>query len=233
MAPNDATLLVIEDAPEIRRFLTVLLETHNYKVLNAECGKEGLRLATLYQPDSLILDLGLPDMDGLELIKTVRGWSTVPILVLSAKGQEGDKVAALEQGADDYLTKPFSAAELLARIKVGLRHSRQAIHPNPSPLFLLGDVAVDLEKRLVTVAGVATHFTPTQYRLLTVLIRHLDKVVTHNQLLKEVWGRHNSESNHSLRIAIQHLRQKLADDPMHPRYIMTEAGVGYRLKGVG
>jgi two-component system KDP operon response regulator KdpE len=228
---NEATILVIEDEPEITRFLATLLETHGYKALFADHAKEGLRLATLHKPDVVILDIGLPDMSGFEVIKNMRGWATTPIIVLSARGQEQDKVNALELGADDYLTKPFGAAELLARLKVALRHIRQAIQPGGSSVFENGGLRVDLEKRVVTVEGKETRLTPTEYKLLTSLIKHADKVVTHNQLLKEVWDRHSAEDNHTLRITIQHLRQKLNDDPMQPRYIMTEAGVGYRLKG--
>jgi two-component system KDP operon response regulator KdpE len=179
----------------------------------------------------MILDLGLPDMSGFEVIKNVRGWSTMPIIVLSARGQEQDKVNALELGADDYLTKPFSTPELLARLKVALRHIRQGVQPGGASVFESGALRVELEKRVVTLDGKETRLTPIEYKLLTTLIKHADKVVTHNQLLKEVWDRHSAEDNHTLRIAIQHLRQKLGDDPMQPRYIMTEAGVGYRLKG--
>lgn len=231
MALNEATVLVIEDEPEISRFLSTLLETHDYKALFAGNAKEGLRIITLNKPDIIILDLGLPDISGFEVIKTVRGWSTVPIIVLSARGQEQDKVNALELGADDYLTKPFGASELLARLKVAQRHIRQTIQQGASPIFECKDLRVDFEKRLVTVGDEEIRLTPTQYKLLTTLIKHADKVVTHNQLLKEVWDRRGAEDNHTLRITIQHLRQKLGDDPMQPRYIMTEAGVGYRLKG--
>ena len=229
---KEATILVIEDEPEIAKFLGTLLTTHDFKALFADHAKEGLRLATLHKPDVMILDLGLPDMSGFEVIKILRGWSAMPIIVLSARGQEQDKVNALELGADDYLTKPFSAPELLARLKVALRHIRQAIQPGGGSLFENGTLRVDIEKRVVTIEGREIRLTPIEYKLLTTLIKHADKVVTHNQLLKEVWDRHAAEDNHTLRIAIQHLRQKLADDPMQPRYIMTEAGVGYRLKGM-
>jgi two-component system KDP operon response regulator KdpE len=177
----------------------------------------------------VILDLGLPDMDGLEVIKMVREWSVVPIIVLSARGQEQDKVTALELGADDYLTKPFGIPELLARLKVALRHGRQATSP-ASPVFETGDISVDLEKRQVRVKGEEVHLTPIEYKLLAVLVKHAGKVVTHQQLLKEVWGRNSTENSHYLRVYARALRQKLADDPMRPRYIVTEAGVGYRLK---
>ena len=229
MTKTIATVLVIEDEPEITKFLAAMLAAHDYKAHFCAYAKEGIRLAALHKPDIIILDLGLPDVNGVEVIKTVRGWSAMPIIVLSARGQEGDKVKALELGADDYLTKPFSAPELLARLKVALRHAARSAQSSASPVFEVGDLHVDMEKRVVRVEGKEVRLTPTEYRLLTTLIRHADKVVTHNQLLKEVWDRHAAEDNHSLRIAIQHLRQKLGDDPMQPRYIMTEAGVGYRL----
>jgi two-component system, OmpR family, KDP operon response regulator KdpE len=229
MTKIEATVLVIEDEPEIKKFLTAMLITHDYKAILADTAKEGIRMATLHKPDVLILDLGLPDTNGSEVIGTVRGWSMLPIIVLSARGQEEDKVKALELGADDYLTKPFSAPELLARLKVALRHARQSAQAAPLPVFDNNGLYVDLDKRQVRVQGKEVRLTPTEYRLLTVLVRHADKVVTHSQLLKEVWDRHTDEDNHSLRIAIQHLRRKLGDDPMQPRYIMTEPGVGYRL----
>lgn len=226
---NKPSILIIEDEPEITKFLRATLAAHDYKTVFAENAKEGIRFAGSYKPEIIILDLGLPDMDGLDVIKAVRHDSGVPIIVLSARGQEQDKVNALELGADDYLTKPFGTAELLARIKAALRRVNQNIGAGAT-VFESQDLRVDLGKRVVFVKGKETRLTPTEYKLLTMLIQHADKVVTHSQLLKEVWGRHTNEDNHQLRIYIQHLRQKLGDDPMQPRYIMTEAGVGYRLK---
>ncbi len=229
MKPSETSILVIEDEPEIRKFLKAALTSHDFKPSFAESAKEGLKLITAHPPEIVILDLGLPDIDGLEVIKTVREWSAVPIIVLSARGQEEDKVNALELGADDYLTKPFGIPELLARLKVALRHARQST-TTASALFEVGDVSVDLEKRVVKVNGEEVHFTPTEYKLLAVLVKHAGKVITQQQLLKEVWGKHSTENNHYLRVYAQHLRQKLGDDPMRPRYLITEAGVGYRFK---
>jgi two-component system, OmpR family, KDP operon response regulator KdpE len=229
MTQRDIPILVIEDEPEIRKFLKASLESHDYGPVFAETAREGIKLITAHPPEVVILDLGLPDMDGLDVIRTVREWSAIPIIVLSARGQEKDKVTALELGADDYLTKPFGVPELLARLKVALRHGRQSASAI-SPVFEAGDLSVDLEKRQVKVKGEEIHLTPIEYKLLSVLVKHAGKVVTHQQLLKEVWGKNSTENSHYLRIYAQHLRQKLGDDPMRPRYIVTEAGVGYRFK---
>lgn len=230
MKLSETSILIIEDEPEIRKFLKAALTSHDYKPSFAETAKDGIKLVTSHPPEIIILDLGLPDMDGLEVIKTVREWSSVPIIVLSARGQEEDKVNALELGADDYLTKPFGVPELLARLKVALRHARQS-PATASALFEVGDVSVDLEKRVVKVKGEEVHLTPTEYKLLAVLVKHAGKVITQQQLLKEVWGKHSTENSHYLRVYAQHLRNKLGDDPMRPRYIVTEAGVGYRFRG--
>ena len=225
---HKATILVIEDEPEIRKFLAATLTSHDYKASFAENAKEGFKHITTHPPDVVILDLGLPDMDGIEVIKQIRQWSSIPIIVLSARGQEHDKVNALESGADDYLTKPFGTAELLARLKVALRHAHNT--QTQSSIFIAGDLTLNLEKRLVLVKGQETHLTPTEYKLLTTLIKYAGKVVTHTQLLKEVWGKHSSENSHYLRIYTRQLRQKLGDDPLKPKYIITEAGIGYRFK---
>lgn len=229
MVPPDATILVIEDEPEIRKFLDVTLSSNGYKFTFAETAREGLKLITAKPPDAVILDLGLPDADGLEVIKQIRSWSHVPIIVLSARGQEQDKVAALEAGADDYLTKPFGNAELLARIKVAQRHSRQAASEQ-NHLIESGDLKIDLEKRIVTVEGTTVDLTPTEYKMLSLLALNVGKVVTNKQLLNEIWGKNAEENGHYLRIYAQHLRRKLRDDAMQQKYIITEPGVGYRLK---
>lgn len=225
---NKISVLVIEDETEIRKLLKAILASQDYKVAFVETAQEGIRLAALQPQDVIILDLGLPDMDGLEVIRQVRGWSAVPIIVLSARGQEQDKVAALELGADDYLTKPFGSAELLARIKVAMRHAKNNERPFEA-VFKTGRITVDIGKRQVFVGEDEIHLTPTEYKLLTTLVKYAGKVVTHSQLLKEVWGSHSSENSHYLRIYTQHLRKKLGDNPMQPKYIVTEAGVGYRL----
>lgn len=230
MTPTvESTILVIEDEPEICKFLKVVLSNNGFKFAFAETAKEGIKLVNAKPPDVIILDLGLPDMDGLEVIRQLRVWNHVPILILSARGQEQDKVAALELGADDYLTKPFGAAELLARIKVAQRHSRQSATERDQRIES-GDLIIDLEKRLVVIAGREIDLTPTEYKMLGVLAAHVGKVVTNKQLLNEVWGRNAEDNSHYLRIYVQHLRRKLGDDPMQPKYIITEAGVGYRLK---
>jgi two-component system KDP operon response regulator KdpE len=233
MSPTaDTSILIVEDEPEIRKFLAAILVNHQYKPSFAKTAGEGLKLINLHTPEIVILDLGLPDMDGLELIKNVRQWTNVPIIVLSARGREQDKVSALELGADDYLTKPFGAGELLARLKVIQRHTRNAIGNN-SMVFINGDIQIDLDKREVHVAGKEIDLTPTEYKLLCALAKQVGKVVTYQQLLREVWGKNAEENNHYLRIYAQHLRRKLGEDPMLPKYIITEAGIGYRMKAFG
>ena len=226
---NEIPILIIEDEPQIRKFLTSALVSQNFSVKEAETGKQGIALITMHPPEVIILDLGLPDMDGLDIIKQVREWSQVPIIVLSARGQEKDKIQALESGADDYLTKPFGVGELLARLNVALRHSRLHNHEEMQ-VFEYEGLQVDLVKRQVFVAGVEIHLTPMEYKLLCALVRHAGKVVTHSQLLRDVWGKHSTEHNHYLRVYMKHLRSKLGDDPLHPHYLLTETGIGYRLK---
>jgi two-component system KDP operon response regulator KdpE len=229
---TNTSILVVEDEPEIRKFLGAILVNHSFNPTFAETAHEGIKFINLHTPEIVILDLGLPDMDGLELIKNVRQWTNVPIIVLSARGRERDKVAALEFGADDYLTKPFGAGELLARLKVMQRHNRNAIS-GQSALFTNGDLRVDLDKREVHIGNRAIDLTPTEYKLLCALARQVGKVVTYQQLLREVWGKNAEENNHYLRVYTQHLRRKLADDPLSPKYIITEAGIGYRMKAIG
>jgi two-component system KDP operon response regulator KdpE len=222
-------ILIVDDEAQIRKFLRSTLTSHDYQVSEAEKASEALKALTVHPPDLMLLDLGLPDGDGLDVIKELRGWSQLPVIVLSARGQEQDKVSALELGADDYLTKPFGAAELLARIGVALRHSRNNGN-QPEQVFSSQGLIVDFAKRLVTIDGQEAKLTPTEYKLLSTLIRHAGKVVTHGQLLREVWGKHTTEQGHYLRIYMQHLRQKLGDDALNPRFLITETGVGYRLK---
>ena len=224
------TILVIEDEPQIRRFLRATLTSHGYKLIESATAQEGLAHAATWLPDLVILDLGLPDLDGVEVARRLREWSSVPILVLSVRDREQDKIAALDAGADDYLTKPFGVGELLARIRVALRHSAQ-ISPEPGdPVFKAGELQVDLARRQVLVNGAEVHLTPIEYKLLGVLIRHAEKVVTHQQLLKEVWGPACTNETHYLRVYMGQLRRKLEIDSARPRYLITEPGVGYRLK---
>lgn len=226
---NPAKILVIEDEAPIRKFLRISLESSGYQVVEASSGEQGLRDAATTTPDAVILDLGLPDLDGLELLGRLREWSKVPVIVLSARGREADKVAALDRGADDYLTKPFSVGELSARIRVALRHTASAGIVAHEPVFVVGELSVDLVKRQVHLGEHELRLTPTEYRLLTTLVRHAGRVVTHRQLLKEVWGPDSVEENQYLRVYLGQLRRKIEHDPARPRYLMTEPGVGYRL----
>jgi two-component system KDP operon response regulator KdpE len=209
--------------------LRVSIEGQGYALVEADTGHKGVRLAAAQPPDLVILDLGLPDLDGMEVIRQIREWSAVPILVLSARGRENDKVAALDAGADDYLTKPFGVSELMARLRVALRHG--TINPNESgqPVFSVHNLRVDQERRQVFVGKNEVHLTPIEYRLLTTLIKYAGKVVTHRQLLKEVWGPNNVDATHYLRVYMGHLRQKIEADSARPRILLTEPGVGYRL----
>jgi two-component system, OmpR family, KDP operon response regulator KdpE len=223
-------ILLIEDEPQMRRFLRAALGAQDYRLVEATTAREGLAQAAGRNPDLILLDLGLPDRDGLDLARELREWSTTPIIVLSARGREQDKVAALDLGADDYLTKPFGVEELLARIRVALRHAALPPGSAPEPIFEAGDLRVDLVRREVRRGGQEVHLTPTEYKLLTLLIRHAGKVLTHRQLLKEVWGTSYAEQSHYVRVYMAQLRQKLEADPARPRLLMTEPGVGYRLK---
>lgn len=222
-------LLIVEDEPEIRKFLRITLEQHGYTINEALTGSEGLKRITTYPPDLVVLDLGLPDMDGTQLIASVREWSQIPIIVLSAREREQDKVAALESGADDYLSKPFGTNELLARIKVALRHAART-NSKEEAAFEQGGLKVDLASRQVWADGQEIRLTPTEYKLLAVLVKHAGKVVTHKQLLQDVWGKNAATQSHYLRIHTQHLREKLHDNAAQPKYILTEPGIGYRLR---
>jgi two-component system KDP operon response regulator KdpE len=221
--------LIVEDEPQIRRFVRSALEAEGWQVHEAATQQRGLIEAGTRKPDLLVLDLGLPDGDGMDLIRGVRGWSSVPIVVLSARSDEADKIAALDAGADDYLTKPFGVGELLARVRANLRRPRTVTSEAAEPVFRFGGVEVDLHSRIVRRNGAEVHLTPTEYRPLTVLIANAGRVLTHRQLLREVWGPSHAEQSHYLRIYMGHLRQKLEDDPAQPRHLLTETAVGYRL----
>ena len=221
-------ILVVDDEVAMRRALATNLRVRGYKVDLAVTGEQALDMAARHHPDLVILDLGLPGMDGLEVIRGLRGWTTVPIMILSARGTEPDKVAALDAGADDYLTKPFGTDELLARLRVALRHAARGA--TDEPVFSTGALRVDLAARQVFVNDQEIHLTPTEYKLLTTLVRNAGKVVTHRLLLKEVWGPNAVEHTHYLRVYMTQLRHKIEGDPTRPRILQTETGVGYRLR---
>jgi two-component system KDP operon response regulator KdpE len=227
---NAATVLVIEDGQPIRRFLRPAIEAAGWRLVEADTAASGILEATQARPDVIVLDLGLPDQHGIEVIKRVREWSRVPIVVLSAHGQEQEKVGALDAGADDYVQKPFSVSELMARLRVALRHASTAGQPGGDSMIVAGDVTIDLVRRLVTRKGQEVHLTPIEYDLLTTLAQHAGLVMTHRQLLREVWGPGHAEESHYLRIFMRQLRQKLEDNPANPRYLVTEVGIGYRFK---
>lgn len=230
MASLAPTAVVIEDEPQIRRFVRGALEAEGWQVHEADTLQRGLTEAGTRKPDLLVLDLGLPDGDGLSLIRDVRQWSSVAIIVLSARIDEADKIAALDAGADDYLTKPFGVGELMARVRANLRRPRATgASQEEDTSFSFGEVSVDRQARLVLRAGQEVHLTPIEYRLLSVLIANAGRVLTHRQLLREVWGPSHSEQSHYLRIYMGHLRQKLEADPAQPRHLLTETAVGYRL----
>jgi len=225
---NPPLVLVIEDEPQMLRFLRPALEGHGYRMIEATTGRDGITQASTRSPDLVLLDLGLPDLDGLEVTGRIREWSRVPIVVISARGREDDKVAALDAGADDYVTKPFGVRELLARLRVALRHAAQVDGAESSRLEF-GPLAIDLEKRRVTRDGETIHLTPIEYRLLVELAHHPGKVLTHSHLLRQVWGPGYAQQSHYLRVYMAQLRRKLEADPARPRFLVTEAGVGYRL----
>jgi two-component system KDP operon response regulator KdpE len=229
MTANPPTALLVEDERQIRRFVRTAMETEGWNVVEAETLKQGLVDAGTRKPDLVILDLGLPDGNGIDFIRGFRGWSSIPVIVLSARVNETDKIAALDAGADDYLTKPFGVGELLARVRA-MRRRQTARAAGEDAVFRFDDVEVDQANRVVRKAGAVQHLTPIEYRLLTVLIANAGKVLTHRHLLREVWGPSFVESSHYVRVYVAHLRQKLEADPTQPRHILTETGVGYRFQ---
>lgn len=220
-------VLIIEDEQPIRRFLKASLSSEGYRVSEATSGDEGLRMATLQPPDLVILDLGLPDLDGQDVLVRLRQWYVSPIIVLSARDQEQQKIKALDNGADDFVTKPFGVGELLARMRTAMRHACSTDHV--STTMTVGDIRVDLAARLVYRQNQVVHLTPLEYKLFATMLKHAGKVLTHRFLLREVWGPQDSQENHYLRVFVASLRRKLESDASRPRYILTEQGVGYRL----
>jgi two-component system KDP operon response regulator KdpE len=227
MSDVSLRILLVDDEPAIRHFLRASLDAHGYKIFEAATGEQAIAAVIAHRPDLVILDLGLPGMDGIEVTKKLREWTKIPILILSVREHEQEKIAALDAGADDYLTKPFGIGELLARMRVALRH----IAPSgDTPTFTTGDLSVDLTRRVVTLAGKLVQLTPTEYDLLRILVTHADRVLTHHQLLREVWGVGYEQETHMLRVNISNLRRKIEPDPTRQHYILTEPGVGYRLR---
>lgn len=228
MADEKGLILLIEDESQMRRFLRVILHGHGYKVIEAVAGEKGLNEVAVRNPDAILLDLGLPDVDGLVVTQRLREWSDIPIIVISAREQEMDKVKALDAGADDYLTKPFGAGELLARIRVAMRH--KIMKKTGQSVFTVDNLKVDLSKRQVFLSGKEVHLTPIEYKLLAVLIQNAGKVITHRQLLKEAWGPPYEHQTQYLRVYMTQLRHKIEVDPARPKFLINEPGVGYRFK---
>jgi two-component system KDP operon response regulator KdpE len=227
MSGLEPVVLVVEDEPQMQRFLRASLDAHGYKIVLASSGREAIALVASHQPALVLLDLGLPDLDGIEVTRKLREWSQLPIIVISARGREDDKVSALDSGADDYLTKPFGVNELLARMRVALRHHQAA--PD-EPTLTIGELTIDRVRREVSMAGREVRLTPIEYRLLGLLAEHAGKVLTHRQILKEIWGPGHGDDAHYVRVHMALLRKKLERDPARPMLIITEPGVGYRLR---
>lgn len=223
---NGARILIIDDEPQIRKLLKVTLQAHNFEINESSSGEDGVYQASIVHPDLIVLDLGLPDISGMEVLRRIREWSRIPIIVLTVIDREEDKIMALDSGADDYVTKPFSMGELVARIRVALRHVAKSTN---EPILQFGKLVIDLAQRLVELEGSRVKLTPTEYDLLKILASNAGKVITQRQLLQQVWGGHHNESDsHYLRIYIGHLRKKLEEDPTRPKFIETEPGIGYR-----
>ncbi len=230
MSEPPVLVLIVEDELQMRRFLRTALTAQDYRVVEAETACDALVAATTHNPEIILLDLGLPDGDGIDLARQIREWSQVPIIVISARGREGDKVTALDAGADDYLTKPFSVNELLARMRVALRHAAQSGSPAATTVLEIGPLHIDQVRREVKVEGQAVRLTPIEFRLLVLLARNAGKVLTHRQILREVWGPPYAGETHYLRVFMAQLRRKIEADPARPRWLVTEPGVGYRMK---
>ncbi|HEX7474989.1 MAG TPA: response regulator [Dehalococcoidales bacterium] len=227
MSIKKLRILVVDDEEAIRRFLRVTLASQGFEIIEAATGQEAMSIGSFQRPDLVILDLALPDIDGIEVTRRLRQWTQIPIIILSVRGSEKDKIAALDAGADDYLTKPFGAGELLARIRVALRHQPQSSN---EPIFVDGEISVDLISRIVKVSGQDVQLTPTEYDILTALVNHAGKVITHRHLLQTVWGEQYGDEIHMLHVNISNLRRKIELDPARPNYVITEPGVGYRLR---
>jgi len=231
--PSAPLLLIIEDDPAIQRFLRAGLDSQGYRHVESSTGADGLAQAATRAPDLVLLDLGLPDLDGLDVVRRLREWSVVPVIVLSARGQEQDKIHALDAGADDYVTKPFAMGELLARVRVALRHRDSVLAGEEPGVLQIDELSIDLARRRVSVDGAEVRLTPIEFRLLSMLARHAGRVLTHQQLLREVWGPGHAQQHHYVRVYMAQLRHKIERDPSLPRWLLTEPGVGYRLQDGG
>lgn len=230
MDANKSVILIVEDEVGISNFISAILKANEYKIIKVATGKEAISLTASYSPDLVLLDLGLPDMDGMDVLRTIREWSNIPVVVVSARGHEREKVEALDLGADDYITKPFGTAELLARIRTGLRHSPKNISENPAEAskLVVGDLQIDFEKRLVSVAGKVEHLTPIEYKIMVLLSKNIGKVLTHDFIIREVWGPYTNEIQ-ALRVNMANIRRKIERNPAEPKHIITQVGVGYRM----
>jgi len=227
---NKSVILIVEDEAGISNFIAAILKANDYKMIKAVTGKEAISMTASYSPDLILLDLGLPDTDGMDVLKTIREWSNIPVVVVSARGHEREKVEALDLGADDYITKPFGTAELLARIRTGIRHSpkNRGEHTLESTSLMIGDLAIDYDKRAVTVAEKSIHLTPIEYKIIMLLSKNIGKVLTHDYIIREVWGPYTNEIQ-ALRVNMANIRRKIEENPAEPRYIVTQVGVGYRM----
>lgn len=227
---NKSVILIVEDEEGISNFITAILKANDYKILKAASGKEAISMTASYSPDLILLDLGLPDMDGMEVLKTIRVWTNIPVVIVSARGHEREKVEALDLGADDYITKPFGTAELLARIRTGIRHSHKQVGENQLEVrkLVVGEFEIDYDKRSVSVGGNAVHLTPIEYKIIVLLSTNIGKVLTHDFIIREVWGPYTNEIQ-ALRVNMANIRRKIEDNPAEPKYIVTQVGVGYRM----
>jgi len=226
----DPLVLIVEDDEAISNFISAVLTSNDYKIIKTKKGKEAVSMAASYCPDLILLDLGLPDIDGIDVVKSIREWTNIPIIIVSARGHEREKVEALDLGADDYITKPFGTSELLARIRTEIRHSQKNFlnHSVVSEKIIVGDLEINYDKRLVTISGKEIHFTPIEYRIVCLLSSHLGKVLTHDFIIKEIWGPYSNEIQ-TLRVNMANIRRKIEENPAEPNYIVTEVGVGYRM----
>lgn len=227
---NKSVILIVEDEVGISNFIAAILKANDYKMIKATTGKEAISMTASYSPDLILLDLGLPDMDGMDVLKTIRVWSNIPVVVVSARGHEREKVEALDLGADDYITKPFGTAELLARIRTGIRHSpkNRAENQLETTRLVIGDLEIDYDKRVVTVGEKSIHLTPIEYKIIVLLSRNIGKVLTHDYIIRDVWGPYSNEIQ-ALRVNMANIRRKIEENPAEPRYIVTQVGVGYRM----